>query len=63
MLTNTSFDKTGTFECVVKNTKEFFIIDQNGDFQSVKQVQSNTESKIIIDNIDGWNYILLTNKK
>lgn len=62
MLTNISFDKTGVFECVVRNTKPFSIITDDGKLVPAKQVIDGDESIITIDNLDAWNYILLTNK-
>ena len=63
MLTNASFDSTGTFECVVRNTKPFYVIRQDGKVKPIKQETKNGKSILTIDNLGGWKYILLTNKK
>ena len=55
MLTNISFDKTGVFECVVRNTKPFSIITDDGKLLPAKQVINGNESVITIDNLDAWN--------
>ena len=62
MLTNVSFDATGTFECVVRSDKQFFVIGQDGKPVPVKQEIMKGESILTIDNLRGWEYILLTNK-
>ena len=63
MLTNASFDETGSFECVIRNNKKFYIIANNGELIKAKQIQKDDETVVTIDNINGWDYILLTNKK
>lgn len=62
MLINASFDNTGSFECTIRNNKDFYAIDNNGDLIPVTQRRSGNETILTIDNINGWDYILLTNK-
>ncbi len=63
MLVNASFDKTGVFTCEIRNDKKFYILDQSGELQSVEQTVKNGNTTVTIDNIDGWDYVLLTNMK
>lgn len=63
MLTNTSFDRSGSFECIVRSDKTFYIINQYGKLESISQKISNGVSVIEIENLEAWNYILLTSKE
>ncbi len=62
MLTNASFDKSGAFECVVRSSRTFRMISQLGELVPVEQIIDGENSIISLNNIDAWNYILLTNK-
>lgn len=62
MLTNASFDATGEFECIIRGEGEFHLLDNNGLPQPLPQTNENDETKITIDNISPWGYILITNK-
>ncbi len=61
MLTNASFDGTGKFECVIRSSKKFYVINSVGEFIPTEQTYSAEETTITISNIDAWDYILLTN--
>ncbi|MBE6591899.1 MAG: hypothetical protein E7646_07640 [Ruminococcaceae bacterium] len=62
MLTNASFDKTGSFVCKVRGEGEFCLIDRDGNLTPVECSCENGVSSISIGNIDAWNYVLLTNR-
>jgi len=62
MLTNASLDKTGSFVCVVRNDREFRILGPQGEEILPKQEVIDGECRIYIENIDAWNYLLLTNR-
>ena len=62
MLTNASFDATGEFECIIRGEGEFHILDNNGLPQHLPHTKENGETKIPVDNISPWGYILITNK-
>ncbi len=61
MLTNVHFDATGELSCLVRSTKAFTAIGPKGEKLPVKQQIMDGESTITIDNMNGWDYILLTN--
>ena len=61
MLTNASFDQSGSFECYIRNDSQFYLINQLGELLPVSQRTEGDEAIIMIDNINGWDYILLTN--
>lgn len=62
MLTNISFDRTGELECTVRSTKPFYAIDQKGAKIPVKQQVCNGKSIITLENLGGWEYVLLSNR-
>jgi len=62
MLINASFDSTGSFECIIRSDKDFYIIGNDGNLIPAKQKKNGSETVLTIDNITGWDYILLTNK-
>ena len=61
MLTNASFDTTGIFECIVRSSKKFRIIDANGALLPIEQHISEGEMSMTIPGIGAWGYVLLTN--
>ena len=61
MLINASFDKTGSFECEIRNDKKFYILGEDGNLQPIQQTAKNDNTVVTVDNIDGWSYVLLTN--
>lgn len=63
MLVNASFDKTGEFECEIRSDKEFFLIGKNGENISLKQRKKDGRSVVTLPDINGWDYVLLTNIK
>lgn len=63
MLTNASFDKTGSFECEIRNDKKFYLIGKNGKLKALKQTKKGSSTVVKIRNIDAWDYVLLTNIK
>ncbi len=60
LLCNAHFDPTEEFEVEVRSDKEFYIISQSGEYISVPQRHVNGKTYITIENIPGWDYILLT---
>jgi len=63
MLTNVSFDKTGTFDCILRGSGDWSLIDAQGALIPLTGLRTETGTVITIDNIDGWNYLLLTNRQ
>jgi len=63
MLTNVSFDKTGTFDCILRGSGDWSLIDAQGALIPLTGLRTETGIVITIDNIDGWNYLLLTNRQ
>lgn len=61
MLTNASLDHTGKFEFEVRSGKELFVIGQDGQLEPVAQRKEGGSILVTVDNIDRWDYILLTN--
>lgn len=61
MLSNASFDKTGAFECEIRGEGPFSILGDDGKYASAKQTSSGGVTRVLIDNLDAWDYILLTN--
>ena len=62
MLTNASFDKTGSFEICIRGTGRFYIINQSGELLSIIQRKEGKETIVEVNNIDAWSYILITNQ-
>lgn len=62
MLTNASFDATGEFECEIKTDKEIFRLSENGTLLPVKQRKTEKSVIVSIENINRWDYIVLTTK-
>lgn len=62
MLTNIHFDPTGRVQCKVRNTKPFYVIDDNGNKVPANQQVNGNESIITIENLNAWEYVLLTNQ-
>ena len=62
MLTNASFDKTGNFDLVVRGKGNFVMIGADGETIPLRQTEKEQETVIYIKNIDGWNYVVVTNK-
>lgn len=63
MLTNASFDESGSFDCIVRSDKKFRAISQSGELLSIQQKHVGSETELTIDNLSAWSYILLTNKQ
>jgi hypothetical protein len=63
MLTNASFDETGSFDCIVRSNKVFRVISPSGELLPIQQKQVGSKTEVTIDNILPWSYILLTNKQ
>jgi len=61
MLTNASFDKTGNFDLVVRGKGTFVMIGADGEPIPLRQTEKEQETVIHINNIDGWNYMIITN--
>ncbi len=61
MLTNASFDESGSFDCIVRSNKIFRAISPSGELLPIQQKQVGSETEITIDNLSAWSYILLTN--
>ena len=62
MLTNASFDPSGSFTCVIRNSREFYAIGPLGQLLPVSQSHTAEETVITIENLPAWDYILLTNQ-
>lgn len=62
MLTNASFDPSGSFTCVVRNPREFYAIGPSGQLLPIQQTHTAEETMITIENLPAWDYILLTNQ-
>lgn len=63
MLTNMSFDDTGYFECEIRNKGQFYRIGKDGSLNELKQERIGENTVIQIDNIEKFEYLLLTNIK
>lgn len=61
-LANIHFDPTGRVQCKVRDTKSFCVIDKDGNGISANQQIEGNESIITIENLNAWEYILLTNQ-
>ncbi len=60
MLSNASFDKTGSFKCEIRSEKAFYVLGDDGKYTLAKQTCSDGVTRVLIDNLDAWDYILLT---
>lgn len=63
MLTNASFDNTGRFQCELRSDKPVYVIGKNGELKSLEQTTKSSKTIVTIENINSWDYILLTNMK
>ncbi len=63
MLCNAHFDATEEFVLEVRSDKEFYMISDNGELIEVEQKHENGKTYITINNIPGWNYVLLTSNR
>lgn len=61
MLTNASFDETGSFELEIRAGGQFYELLPNGTLHPLKQTESNGITTIILDNINGWGHAVVTN--
>ena len=62
MLTNASFDATGSFELTVRRGGKFRLLSDSGELIPMKQTSSDGETKVTIDGIAPWSYIIVTNR-
>lgn len=63
MLTNASLDSTGSFTCELRSEKEVYAICNDGTLKWMPQEKRGNATVVTIDNLDRWDYILLTNMK
>ena len=63
MLTNATFDPTGSFECVMNTEREVFEIGENGEYTAVPSAKRDGKTVVSIKNLSPWGYVLLTTKR
>jgi len=61
MLTNMSFDESGSVECRIRAEGSFSVIAPDGSLFPVDQLSVGGETLVMLRNIPAWDYILLTN--
>jgi len=61
MLTNASMDATGSFTCELRSDREVYAIGRDGELTLMKQKRQGESVVVTIDNLERWEYILLTN--
>lgn len=63
MLFNLSLDETGAFELEIRNDGVFYQLDKNGDLLPLQQKAIGDNTSVGINNIERFDYIILTNTK
>lgn len=63
MLVNGSFDATGEIDFTIDTEKEISMLTDDGSLIPANCTYKDGKAIVRIDNIPGWGYILLTNKK
>ena len=61
MLTNASFDDSGSFACTIRSRKEIYALGNEGKVLPIKQKRTINGISVTIENIKAWDYMLLTN--
>lgn len=62
MLTNASFDATGSFDCILDGKHTVCFCTEEGDLIPTQPNFSGDRTVVHIENINGWQYVLLTTK-
>ena len=62
MLCNAHFDPTEEFEVEIISDKDFYFIEKDGSLTLAKQHHENGRTFVMVDNIERWDYVLLTTK-
>ena len=60
MLCNAHFDPTEKFEVEIISDKDFCFIEKDGSLIPAKQRHENGRTFVTVDNIERWDYVLLT---
>lgn len=63
MLCNAHFDPTEEFEVEIRSDKEFYFIGKEGKLLPAKQRHVNGSTFVTVENIERWDYVLLTSEK
>lgn len=62
MLTNATLDPTGSFKCEINTERDLFRITKDGEIVKIATDKNGGKSTFTVDNIDPWDYILVTTK-